>query len=217
MSDHERFEDLISLYLDGALDEAGEAELRVHLESCRACRELLGLLTGVHDTLSVEKDPPEALLRGVLEGVERVKRTRKTVMIRRTGLAVSLAAAAAALALACLPHSGRTPAADTGLSAYSGDTGTPVSLFPDARIGLPGQPAVLDGVDDLDGVRAVAYFRELPAEIAEAAPDYLFANGDRGYAVPEAFFEAHRDEAMRLDAPDPAGTVYLAVLTGISG
>ena len=99
MSDHERFEDLISLYLDGALDEAGEAELRVHLESCRACRELLGLLTGVHDTLSVEKDPPEALLRGVLEGVECVKRTRKTVMIRRTGLAVSLAAAAAALAL----------------------------------------------------------------------------------------------------------------------
>ncbi len=213
MSDHEHFEELISLSVDGALDSAGEAELRAHLESCRECRELFALLTGVHETLSMEKDPPEALLRGVLEGVERVERTRKTLKIRRTGLTVGLVAAAAALALVCLPHSGKTPGADTGISAYSGDTGAPVSLFPDTRIGVPGGPALLDSVDDLAGVRAAAYFRELPAELAETAPDYLFANGDRGYKVPEALFEAHRDEAVRLDVPDPAGTVYLVVLT----
>ncbi len=211
MSDHEHFEELISLHLDGALDEAGEERLRGHLEECESCRELLDVLTGVHDTLSLEKAPPEALLRGVMEGVERAERARRRSKTRRTGVMAAFLAAAAALAVAFLPHGGKTPAPDGGIAAYTNDTGTPVSLFPDTKIGLPGQPAALDSVADLTGLRAVAYFRELPADIAETAPDYIFSNGDRGYDVPEALFEAHRVEAVRLDAPDPTGEAFLAV------
>ena len=212
MTDHEHFEELISLRLDGALDEEGEAALRAHLETCRECRELLALLTGVHDALNIEKDPPEALLRGVMEGVERAERTRKTVKMRWTGIAAGALAAAAALAVAFLPHNAKTPDSDSGIAAYSSDTGTPVSLFPDTKIGLPGEPAVCGSVDDLTGIRAAAYFRELPADIAQTGPDYIFANGDVGYDVPEELMEAHRNEAVRIDTPDPAGAVCLAVL-----
>ena len=131
MGDHDRFYELISLSVDGALDAAGQRELEDHLAECAECRELLALLTGVHKTLDLNIEPPEALITGVMEGVERVSRTRGTVRVRRTGIFVGFAAAAAVLALAVLPKSSTVTTEDTvggepAIASYSLEDGIPV-------------------------------------------------------------------------------------------
>lgn len=235
MSGHERIYELISLKLDGVLDAAGERELDEHLASCDECREVYGLLRGVRLTLDVEPEPPETLLSAVMEGVERINKVGRKIKARRTGITVSLLAAAAAVALVVFPlaaDENGDSAADDGIAAYGlenaaeargdaspvgDDQGQTVSLFP-GSFSLPTGIDVKDSVENLCGeYYAVAYFEEIPEEIMEAAAEYIFSDGSVGYDTTRELFEKYESQAVRIDYPDPDGERIMAVSPPVSG
>lgn len=225
MSDHERFHELISQYIDGTLDADREAELHAHLSGCEECRELLRILTGVRETLDFEKEPPEALVTGVMEGVERIDKTRGSVKLRRFGFAASLAAVAAALALVLFPKSEDPSGADTGIAPYSNgdsaietrdvaDQGRTVSLFPDDPVALSVDTNVRESVESFCAdFYAVARFDTMPDDIAENGGRYLFSDGSVGFEISRALFDKYLGEAVRVDYPDEEGEKIMAVFT----
>lgn len=227
MSEHGHFEELITLKLDGLLDAAGERELTEHLASCDDCRELYELLVGVRETLGIEPQPPEALVTGVMEGVERINRTRRSLRVRRAGIAAGVLAAAAVLALAVLPRSdsgnGETP--DDGIAAYSLEGGLmetrdaipddpdgnqAVSLFPGTfSLPVPGNDTSLE--EYCADHYAVAYFEALPEEIVESGEERVFADGTVGYEITKELLDKYAGEAVEIDHPAPGGEGVMAV------
>jgi predicted anti-sigma-YlaC factor YlaD len=70
--DCRKFRRMVSRELDGALDEAGRADLESHLASCAGCRrfrELSFAGLSMHRSAS-EADPPPSLLPSILAAVE---------------------------------------------------------------------------------------------------------------------------------------------------
>lgn len=78
-------EDLLPLYVDGALNEESMQFVRAHLDACEECRKKYGEMTSAALPLP-EADPPEA---GPLAAIGK-KITRKTILI--TAVAVLLCA-----------------------------------------------------------------------------------------------------------------------------
>lgn len=90
--------DLLEPYVDGDLPRETAERLRVHLESCRSCAAELALAQRIQTELRALPQldcPPEILERVRSQGAEVVP-----FRPRRTGLPLSVAAAAATLALA---------------------------------------------------------------------------------------------------------------------
>ncbi len=229
MNEHERFEELISLKLDGELDAAGERELAEHLASCGRCRELYELLSGVRETLSVNPEPPEALVVGVMEGVERIDRTRRrNLRGRRIGIAAGFLAAAAVLALVVLPQNADRNAdtPDNGIAPCSLDDGMmetrntvpddaggnqTVNLSP-GEYSLPVSGFEMSVEEYCADFYAVAYFEKLPEEMTQNGEERVFSNGVVGYEITRELLDEYADEAIDIDYPAPDGKGVMAVL-----
>jgi anti-sigma factor RsiW len=55
---HEKYENMISEYLDGELSEAEEKELILHLEGCPDCAEHLAFVKKLSENLSIAPEEP---------------------------------------------------------------------------------------------------------------------------------------------------------------
>lgn len=219
--------ELISEQLDGTLSPQDEAELERRLALDPEAAEVYQLLSGVKSSLDFEVEPPEALLRGVMDGVERENRRRRGLKRRFVGIAAGLAAAAV-LAVAVIPAAVR--GRDRGdVSPYSNEsdrireyrddidgsdsavccnpTGTSLPVIED--------PEIYTSVEDwCASYRGVAWFDSLPEEIVSGAREYRFANGDLGYRLTAEQFASLLDAALRVEYPDPDGEDYMAVISG---
>ncbi len=221
MSEHTRFEDLISEKLDGVITAAGERELAAHLASCQDCRELMTILSAAHGALDFEAEPPEELKTNVMEAV-RAEKNRKKIRLRAlTGALAAAAVLAVAILPAALPRHDK--AEDIGVAPVSltRENDTPVAEDP---AGYAGDPTGfrLTRPDDPDtpftveeycaAYAAVAWFDALPEEILTSAPQTLFPDGSVGCEVTKEQFDSLLPTALRVTHPSPTGAQYMAVL-----
>ncbi len=101
-------DDLLSAYVDGALQPRTATEVAAHLAQCYSCRQVVTDLQALRRLLAATRvpDPPPELLAELLRTDGRVSRSRH----RRTWLPVAVAlAAVATLVLGGVP---RLPASD---------------------------------------------------------------------------------------------------------
>lgn len=221
--------ELISGKLDGALDKDGEAELELRLSSDPEARELYRLLSSAHETLNFEVEPPRELLQGVMEGVERINRERRSARRRVIRMAAGFAAAAAVLAVAIVPAALRDRS--SGISPYSGnpdlareyhgtDNATDGSTDPAPCSTTEGdEPVFVVPPDDhftaetfCADYYAVLYFDEIPEALKGSVP-VAFSDGTVGYVITKDQFEAYRDAADKTVFPNPDGALFMAVDT----
>lgn len=226
--------ELISDKLDGTLDKDGQAELELRLSSDPEAREAWELLSAAHESLDFEAEPPKELLQGVMEGVERVNRERRSVGRRVIRITAGFAAAAAVLAVAVIPTAvrGKDPG---GVSPYStdpdlareyrdnipdGSHGSASCYNPDATDENASVCIVPPETDDLFTAEifcadyyAVAYFDELPEALKSSDP-VIFSDGTTGCVITAGQFEQYGDDARRIIYPNPDGILIMAVETG---
>jgi predicted anti-sigma-YlaC factor YlaD len=90
----ERAQDLC----DASVRPLDDAEVRVHLDACAACRAEVDIIRGIHELLrgQVDPDPPVDLVASVVAGVARETRRAKA---RARVLAAAAVAVVLALAL----------------------------------------------------------------------------------------------------------------------
>lgn len=97
---HEKYENMISEYLDGELSEAEEKELILHLEGCPDCAEHLAFVKKLSENLSIAPEEPspdfmERLMnRLAFEPFEEEKKENKLIKLfnkKSFALAASLA------------------------------------------------------------------------------------------------------------------------------
>lgn len=72
MNECEKFEDLISAYIDGEVTSEERDELMAHIENCPHCAELLAIYTDISLIASEDVEPPEELLAGVMAEVHKI-------------------------------------------------------------------------------------------------------------------------------------------------
>jgi predicted anti-sigma-YlaC factor YlaD len=109
----ERAAQWISLELDGELGRLDEAALARHLRRCDRCQSSsleIGAFTGL-----LREEPPVAPSRAVVVVTPPWAKRRARATIRGGALAL-IAALAAMLAVAVLPHSGGAPPSTIGFS-----------------------------------------------------------------------------------------------------
>jgi len=78
MRDCDRYQEWLSAYLDGELDERQETELRAHLDGCAECRDLYAAFTEFSEDIAAEAEEeiPEDLYRSVAEILAMVYRLK---------------------------------------------------------------------------------------------------------------------------------------------
>jgi len=182
MSDCERYESLVSSWLDGELERADQIEMTDHLVRCGRCRDfylaaraLSGLLAAAGAEALAEQPSPR-----LWERIERSSEARASVLrggwawarARRLPIAAFAAAAAALIVLLALPVARL--------------------VRPDA--GPPSRETIRLGEDG--GRMSDARFVELTSEVLRA---------DRRYR--EAFYEVMRQ--VERDTADDEGSVDL--------
>ncbi len=226
MSEHTRFEDLISEKLDGVITADDERALAAHLASCPDCRELMAVLSAAHGALDFEAEPPEELKTNVMEAV-RAEKNRKKIRLRTLAGALAAAAVlAAAILPAALPRLMRDEDLGIATASLTRENDIPVGEDPTEYAGGVPTGFCLTRPDDPDtpltvedycaAYAAVAWFDALPEEIASAAQPVSFSNGDLGYEVTEAQFRQLLPTAQRVIYPSPAGAQYMAILAADS-
>ncbi len=108
MADCEKYQELISLYVDDCsehtnnLSDQETHELLSHIKTCQNCAALLDDYLEISRLLKEAPEPPEALVSGVMEKVRRVsadRRAKRKTIIRRASLGIAALAACAAVAL----------------------------------------------------------------------------------------------------------------------
>lgn len=120
----ERYLDLISARLDGALTKEEEEELMQHLECCAQCRaiacdleEMRAAFAGIQPV-----QPPEELSRGVMERIHTQRMAQRRNMVRRVG---GLAAALVLCAGLYPMLRAMAPAGRSGMVMEAADTAAP--------------------------------------------------------------------------------------------
>lgn len=91
MNECERFEELLSAYLDGELPEAEEAELRAHLDRCPDCAAMYEAFSAVGEAVRTQ-DVPDTLHSRIMETVhaaEKASRTQRAIIRLRPILAAA--------------------------------------------------------------------------------------------------------------------------------
>ena len=79
MSDHERFEELLSALLDGELNAEEEAEMRAHMAQCAECAAMYEAFAAVGAALKADADDvPDTLHDGIMSKVRMAEKARKT-------------------------------------------------------------------------------------------------------------------------------------------
>ncbi|MGM9521917.1 MAG: anti-sigma factor family protein [Oscillospiraceae bacterium] len=103
MADCEKYQELISLYVDRGISDEEKAELLKHMEHCDDCAELLSIYSEVSRLMVDDAEPPEELLSSVMSGVRRINE-RNSAPKRRIGrTAIKCAAVAACAAVILIP------------------------------------------------------------------------------------------------------------------
>jgi len=91
-----KYEEWISAYIDGALNDDEQAECLAHIQSCPSCAAILKDYETMSAALrDMEQDPPETLTADLMENIQ----TRSTFTVRHSGMIRRYAALAAALAV----------------------------------------------------------------------------------------------------------------------
>jgi anti-sigma factor RsiW len=99
MKQHEYYEELVNLKVDGILTPEQETELDAHLSVCGECRERLDLYAMIHSMSDdLLEEPPENFAGGVMYriGLEKKQNSFKRLLTARI---FTIAGAAAAIAL----------------------------------------------------------------------------------------------------------------------
>lgn len=101
MSCCDKYDELISLAIDGELDEAAMSEIKAHLDDCPDCRREYLCLSLVSQTLSGHRvNPPQQLSRDVMSRIESLKNPEiKTPRKKPRRFVLRYAALAACFAL----------------------------------------------------------------------------------------------------------------------
>ena len=121
----EKYEELISGYVDGELSEAEVSELEAHLASCGDCRRALEFYRTLHSLEQESMAEPPAALHGSI--MNAVKREKRRPFVRAIPALVGSLAACLAIAVGVghfggFGGSNETAGADTMLFARSMDT-----------------------------------------------------------------------------------------------
>lgn len=107
MTECKRFEDLIVMAADGLLDEAGQSELQLHLDTCPACSACLSRHTELRGAMTGWEEPvPAKMAAGVMY---KIQYTDQGSPKRRRFAFGGFSMAAAALALFFLIQNFLTP------------------------------------------------------------------------------------------------------------
>ena len=82
MNECERYETMLSAYLDGELPEAEEAELKAHLANCPDCAAMYEAFSAVGEAVRTQ-DVPDTLHSRIMETVraaEKASRTQRAII-----------------------------------------------------------------------------------------------------------------------------------------
>lgn len=228
MSDCEKYLELISASLDGALTGAERAELDEHLASCPSCRALREDLTALRDGCAGwgEEDPPEGFAARVAAAAAAGGAPKKVLFLRRYRSLLATAAVAAVVLLAVrtdgfsslMGARSGAPAADAEVKAAltSGASGQNA----DAASGAPMQAPVPEPSSDTasndstersaDGEKTVTG-GELPAENGSGM---TFGSSLYASAPPDACEAALCGGALTLPDLPEGEWAWILVLTG---
>ncbi len=138
----ERYLDLLSARLDGALTQEEERELMQHLQDCDACRAIARELEDIHSALAEtpQVQPPKELAQGVMERI-RAQRTARRTSMRRLGTL----AAALVLCVGLYPLlQAMAPAGNTGMVMETADAEAPMQSARYAEQETAADGALLD-------------------------------------------------------------------------
>ena len=204
----ERYLELLSARLDGALTQQEEKELMQHLQGCDACRAIARELEDIHSALAQapQVQPPEELVRGVMERIG-AQRAARRAGVRRFGTL----AAAVVLCVGLYPVlESILPVGSTGGTMEAADAQAPMQ--PDSYAEQErADGALLDiasaskasGGESRNGA-AVAEDTQGYSYAVEARPERLRLNHTDG---------GHGNRAWVVDSPQALEQV-LAVLDG---
>lgn len=138
----ERYLDLLSARLDGALTQEEERELMQHLQDCDACRAIARELEDIHSALAdaTRVQPPKELAQGVMERI-RAQRTARRTSVRRLGTL----AAALVLCVGLYPLlRAMSPVGNTGMVMEAADAEAPMQSARYAEQETAADGALLD-------------------------------------------------------------------------
>ncbi len=202
MTKHDKFEEQLSAYIDGALNAQEKSELEAHLKDCATCRSALELYKMIGETERASLvEPPADFAAGVMaklgsleikEITEASKPKRKPVW----PMVASFAAAAACLALVLLIQpqlfglggAGTAPNAALTLSSAEQDDGSVLvdsdPKYYEEMAGSPSDMAANSSVDmipepSLDSPSASTAARYIPdAALLESYAMLVYIDGD---------------------------------------
>lgn len=167
----DRFLELLSARLDGALTEDEARELEAHLLSCPQCRAAGAQMSALQSAFrELEESPaPEGFTQNVMDRIRKAEKQKVIPLFRRPGFrAAACLAACLALAAGLYAHNsgverdGAAPQARVG-EAYGSDSGADVPQI--AAYAAPEAPAGTAG-DAERKLEAASYSADQPEGIA---------------------------------------------------
>jgi hypothetical protein len=100
MADCEKYQELISLYVDRGISDEEKAELIAHIEQCEDCAQLLSIYADVSRLAAEDVEPPEELCAGVMAGVRKINAEKSKSRTSKRAVSRWIAAAACIAILA---------------------------------------------------------------------------------------------------------------------
>lgn len=209
----------LSAWLDGALTQEEERELREHLARCPSCREVQGQLSALRDGFGEleETEAPEGFTQGVMDCIQEEARPKVIPLFKRPQFR-ALAGLAACLVLAVGLYSVKQPGEPEkwGEMARGFKRG---AVSGSVEADGPMMDAALAGTEPAEGPRIAAYSAGAPGDSEElpAGPVLVL---DR---MPEGAAELIPPETEVSPTEDRLGTVYhslsqelIAQITGLA-
>ena len=194
----------LSAWLDGALTQEEERELREHLARCPSCREVQGQLSALRDGFGEleETEAPEGFTQGVMDCIQEEARPKVIPLFKRPQFR-ALAGLAACLVLAVGLYSVKQPGEPEkwGEMARGFKQG---AVSGSVEADGPMMDAALAGTEPAEGPRIAAYSAGAPGDSEElpAGPVLVL---DR---MPEGAAELIPPETAVSPTEDRLGTVY---------
>ncbi len=207
MAECDKYQDLISCYIDGTISEEDRQRLFKHIESCEDCAQLLEIYSDISRTMADDAEPPEELLSGVMSGVREINEKRRKASRQRHRRAAVWLAAAACAVIMIIPASrlllNRAGSADEA-SAGSEDFNTADGFSPEVKEYTSstddasadeqetGSQALPTLEDVAQGYYAVVYASVVPTslEVNDSRLTLDFADGSVGIQITLAEFTA---------------------------
>ena len=194
----------LSAWLDGALTQEEERELREHLARCPSCREVQEQLSALRDGFGEleETEPPEGFAQGVMERIREEARPKVIPLFKRPQFR-ALAGLAACLVLAVGLYSAKQPGEPEkwGEMARGFKQG---AVSGSMEADGPMVDAALAGTEPAEGPRIAAYSAGAPGDSEELTISPVLVL-DR---MPKGAAELIPPETAVSPTEDRLGTVY---------